>query len=83
MPTATAGCSCRWREYAADAVECVPVSKVDKLRMPWRCQPVNHAVPNVSFSLPLSSGEVKEMNLCDENGYKIHFKIIFSLKKKK
>ena len=29
-----------------------PVSKVDKLRMPRRCQPVNHAVPNVSLSLP-------------------------------
>jgi len=54
---------------------------VDKLRMPRRCQPVNYAVPNVSFSLPLSSGEVKEMNLCDENGYKIHFKIIFFVKK--
>ena len=58
-----------------------PVSMVDKLRMPRRCQPVNYAVPNVSFSLPLSSGEVKEMNLCDENGYKIHFKIIFFVKK--
>ena len=52
MPTATAGCSCLWREYAADAVECVPVSKVDKLKMPRRCQPVNLAVPNVSFSSP-------------------------------
>ena len=52
MPTATAGCSCLWREYAADAVECVLVSKVDKLKMPRRCQPVNHAVPNVSCSSP-------------------------------
>jgi hypothetical protein len=60
-----------------------PVPKVDKLRMPWRCQPVNQAVPNVFFSLPLSSGEVKEMSLCDDNGYKFHFKNIFSLKKKK
>ena len=27
MPTATAGCSCRWREYAADAVDCVSCSQ--------------------------------------------------------
>ena len=27
MPTATAGCSCRWREYAVDAVECVSCSQ--------------------------------------------------------
>ena len=57
-----------------------PISKVDKLKMPRRCQPVNLAVPNVSRSSSLSSREVKEMSLYDDNGYKIHYKIIFSLK---
>ena len=27
MPTATAGCSCPWREYAADVVDCVSCSQ--------------------------------------------------------
>ena len=28
------------------------ISKVDKLKMPRGCQPVNQAIPKMSFSLP-------------------------------
>ena len=41
-----AGICCRCRGV------CFLVSIVDKLRMPRRCQPVNHTVPNVSRSSP-------------------------------